>query len=81
MQTNVPVQLQRTLMQLDEIQAYVESLGGTEFMEDHRLRNMVSSIRSLRAQCKWVGGHPMYDSVKQHFAEDNAPFSYIEERE
>lgn len=79
MTNNIP--LERALMQLADIQAYVESLEGTEFMEDHRLRNMVSSIRSLRAQCKWVGGHPMYDSVKQHFAQDNAPFSYIEERE
>jgi len=81
MQTNMPVQLQRTLMQLDEIQTYVESLEGTQFMEEHRLRDMVSKVRCLRAQCKWVGGHPMYDSVKQHFAQDNAPFSYIEERE
>ena len=81
MKNNIPVQLQRTLMQLDEIQAYVESLEGTQFMEDHRLRDMVSKVRCLRAQCKWVGGHPMYDSVKQHFAQDNAPFCYIEERE
>lgn len=81
MTNNIPVQLQRTLMQLDDIQAYVESLEGTQFMEDHRLRDMVSKVRCLRAQCKWVGGHPMYDSVKQHFAQDNAPFSYIEERE
>ena len=71
--TNVPLE--------DEIQAYVESLEGTEFMEDHRLRNMVTMVSSLRAQCKWVGGHPMYDSVKQHFAQDNAPFCYVEERE
>jgi len=81
MKNNIPVQLQRTLMQLDEIQAYVESLEGTQFMEDDRLRDMVSKVRCLRAQCKWVGGHPMYDSVKQHFAQDNAPFCYIEERE
>ena len=47
MTNNIP--LERALMQLADIQAYVESLEGTEFMEDHRLRNMVSSIRSLRA--------------------------------
>jgi hypothetical protein len=81
MTNNIPIQLQRTLMQLDEIQAYVESLAGTQFMEDHRLRNMKILVGDLRAQCKWVGGHPMYDSVKQHFAQDNAPFSYVEERE
>jgi len=66
MQTNVPVQLQRTLMQLDEIREYVESLEG---VDDDAMRSMHSSIRSLRAQVKYNGGHPMYDSVKQYYRE------------
>lgn len=65
----MPIELQRILMQLDDIQDYIESFEGTEFMDDTRLRNMVSSVCSLRAQCKWVGGHPKYDPVKQYFKE------------
>ena len=63
--TNMPIELQRTLMQLEDIQAYVESLDA----EDHAMRSMHSSIRSLRALVKYNGGDPKYDSVKQYFKE------------
>jgi len=61
---NIP--LERALMQLADIQAYVESLDN---VEDHAMRSMEASIRSLRALVKFNGGHPMYDSVKQYYKE------------
>ena len=63
MKNNIP--LERALMQLEDIQAYVESLDA----EDHAMRSMHASIRSLRALVKFNGGHPMYDSVKQYYRE------------
>lgn len=72
MQTNIPIPLQRTLMQLDEIREYVESLEG---VDDDAMRSMQSSIRSLRAQVKYNGGHPMYDPVKKFFAEHTVDYS------
>lgn len=53
MQTNVPIQLQRTLMQLDEIQAYVESL---ECMPDS-LREDTREIMDLLEGRLWHYSH------------------------
>ena len=70
--TNKNIPLERALMQLADIQAYVESLDS---VEDHTMRNMQSSIRSLRALVKFNGGHPMYDTVKQYYREHTVDFS------
>ena len=53
MQTNVPIQLQRTLMQLDEIQEYVESL---ECMPD-ALREDTREIMDLLEGRLWHYSH------------------------
>ena len=66
--TNKNIPLERALMQLADIQAYVESLDSAE---DHAMRSMQSSIRSLRALVKFNGGHPMYDRVKQYYKEQD----------
>jgi len=70
--TNKNIPLERALMQLADIQAYVESLDN---VEDHSMRSMQSSIRSLRALVKFNGGHPMYDAVKTFFDEHTVDYS------